>query len=110
VPRPYCQARKLLKKMKRLPELAIFASASVVSAATNLLLVVFRLTANTQSHAGNRLTTGFRNGHITLFAVHQAFTTWQFTTGTLDGILNGGINLILYCPVTAPATGHVYLL
>jgi hypothetical protein len=96
--------------MKPLPELAVFASASVVPAATNLLLVVFRLTGNTQSHAGNRQTAGFWNGRITLFATHQALTTWQFTTRTLDGILNGGIDLILYCPVTAPATGHVYLL
>jgi hypothetical protein len=40
----------------------------------------------------------------------QAYTTWQFAAGTLNGILNRGINLILYRPVTAPASGHDSLL
>ena len=47
-----------------LPELAILASTSVKAAVTRLLLVVFRLTGNTQSHTGNRQATCLGNDRI----------------------------------------------
>jgi hypothetical protein len=93
-----------------LAELAVLASTPVNTTVARLLLVQLRLTPDTQSHARNRLATGLRNSGIAFFTTHQAFSTGYFTAGTLDGILYGGVNLILNCPVTAPAPGHVILL
>jgi hypothetical protein len=68
--------------------------------------IVLGLALDTQTHAGNSLASRLGNGLATLFTVFQTFTARQFTTGTTDRVLDGGINLFLYCAVFRKTTSH----
>jgi hypothetical protein len=69
-------------------------------------LIVLSLALDTQMHAGNSLASRLGNVPATLFTVLQTFTARQLTTGTTDRVLEGGINLILYCAVFRKSTSH----
>jgi hypothetical protein len=72
---------------------------------------IFHLLAcHAKTHTGNRLAPGLGNRLSALFAFTQTFAAWQLAAGMLDGVLDGGVNLILYGPVFGKATGHDYLL
>jgi hypothetical protein len=68
--------------------------------------IVLSLALDTQMHAGNSLASRLGNVPATLFTVFQTFTARQLTTGTTDRVLEGGINLILYCAVFRKSTSH----
>ncbi len=68
--------------------------------------VVLSLALDAQTYAGNGLTSRFGNALATLFTVFQTFTSRQLTTGTSDRVLDGGINLFMYCAVFRKSTSH----
>ncbi len=88
------------------PQLAVFTPAPIVAADGLLFGIVFRLAGDAQTHAGNRVATGFGNYLITSFAVAQALATRQVVTGALDSILDSRVDLILYCPVFCKSASH----
>ncbi len=90
----------------KLPQLAVLATAPVIRAMIYYFFIVLSLALDAQTHAGNNLTSRLGNALATLFTVLQTFTAWQLTTGTTDRVLDGGINLILYCAVFRKSTSH----
>jgi hypothetical protein len=72
--------------------------------------IVLSLALDAQTHAGNSLTSRMGNALATLFTVFQTFTARQLTTGTTDRVLDGGINLFLYCAVFRKSTSHYDIL
>ena len=68
--------------------------------------IVLSLALDAQTHAGNSLTSRLGNALATLFTVFQTFTARQLTAGTTDRVLDGGINLFLYCAVFRKSTSH----
>jgi hypothetical protein len=70
------------------------------------LFIVLGLALDAQTHAGNSFASRLGNGLATLFTVFQTFTARQLTAGTTDRVLEGGINLILYCAVFRKSTSH----
>jgi len=68
------------------------------------------LAGDAQLDAGNGLAARVGDGRIALPAKLRAFASRQPAAGTLDGILDTGVNLILYGTVTGPTTGHADLL
>jgi len=90
-------------------KLAVLASATVVAAIHDPFFIEFRLAGNTQPHT--RYGIASRPGYcrIARFAISQARSPWQGTAGTLYCIFDGGVNLILHCPVTTPTTCHAGL-
>jgi hypothetical protein len=68
--------------------------------------IVLSLALDAQTYAGNSLTSRLGNAFITLLTVFQTFTSRQLTTGTSDRVLDGGINLFMYCAVFRKSTSH----
>ena len=89
-----------------LPKLAVLASASVVTAVIDRLLIMFRLTVDTQACARDSVTAGSGDGSVTFFAVFQALAPWQLVARAIDSVLDCRIDLILYCPVFCKAASH----
>jgi len=73
---------------------------------TYYFFIVLSLALDAQAHAGNSLTSRLGKALATLFTVFQTFTVRQLTTGTIDRVLDGGINLFLYCAVFRKPTSH----
>jgi hypothetical protein len=55
------------------------------------------LAGDTQAHAGNGFSAGFRNRFVAFFAVAQAFTTWNLIAGATNRVFDSRVDLILYC-------------
>ena len=91
-----------------LPKLAVLVSASVVTTVIDCLLIMFRLTMDTQARARDSLTAGSGDGGITFFAVLQALAPWQLVTRAIDSVLDCRIDLVLYCTVFCKAASHSY--
>ncbi len=68
--------------------------------------IVLSLALDAQTHTGNSRTSRLGDALATLFTVFQTFTVRQLTTGTTDRVLDGGINLFLYCAVFRKTTSH----
>ncbi len=68
--------------------------------------IVLGLAPDAQTHAGNSLTSRLGNACVTFFTVFQTFTARQLTAGTTDRVLDGGINLFLYCAIFRKTTSH----
>lgn len=90
----------------KLPQLAVLATAPVITAVIYYFFIVLGLALDAQTHAGNSLTSRLGNAPATLFTLFQTFTARQLTTGTTDRVLDGGIDLILYCAVFRKSTSH----
>ncbi len=90
----------------KLPQLAVLATAPVITAMIYYFFIVLSLALDAQTYAGNSLPSRLGNAFITLFAVFQAFTARQLTTGMTDRVLYGGINLFMYCAVFRKSTSH----
>ena len=95
-----------LQPRRTSPQLTVFAPAAVIATDSFRLGIVFRLAGDAQTHAGNRVATGFGNCLITCFAVAQALATRQVVTGALDSILDSRVDLILYRPVFCKSASH----
>ncbi len=68
--------------------------------------IVLGLALDAQTHAGTSLTSRFGNAVMTLFTAFQTVTARQLIAGTTDRVLDGGINLFLYCAVFRKSTSH----
>jgi hypothetical protein len=68
-----------------LPELAVLASASVVTTVIDCFLILFRPTADT-----------------------QALAPWQLVARAIDSVVDFRIDLVLYCPVFCKAASHSF--
>ncbi len=89
-----------------LPELAVLASASVVTTVIDCFLIMLRLTVDTQARTRDSLTAGNGDGSVTFFAVFQALAPWQLVARAIDGVLDRRIDLVLYCPVFCKSASH----
>lgn len=87
-------------------QLAVFASAPVVAADADRLLVVLALARDTQAHAGHGTAPCFGNCDIAFFTVFEALATWQAGTGSRDSILDGCVDLVLHCTVFCETASH----
>ena len=90
----------------KLPQLAVLATTPVITAMIYYFFIVLSLALDAQTHTGNSRTSRLGNAFTTLFTVFQTFTVRQLTTGTTDRVLDGGINLFLYCAVFRKTTSH----
>ncbi len=90
----------------KLPQLAVLATAPVITAMIYYFFIVLGLALDAQTYAGNSLTSRLGNVFATLFTVLQTFTARQLTTGMTDRVLDGGVNLVLYCAVFRKSTSH----
>ncbi len=70
------------------------------------MLFRFGLAVNTQLHAGDGFATRLRNRRIALFAKLRRVAGVQTASGTLYGVFNACVNLILYGAVARPAACH----
>lgn len=94
---------------RRLPPsylMTVLASAPVVTAVSHDFLVLLRLTIDAQAHAGDSLTAGSEDDGGAFCAVQQALAPWQPVPRAIDGILDGRIDLVLYCAISCEAAGH----
>jgi len=90
-------------------KLAILASAPVITTLDNPLFIELRLASNTQAHTRHGIAPRPGDFRVAFFTICQARSPWQGTAGALNGIVYGGVNLILHCPVTTPTTCHAGL-
>ena len=90
----------------KLPQLAVLATAPVITAMIYYFFIVLSLALDAQTHTGNSRTSRLGDALATLFTVFQTFAVRQLTTGTTDRVLDGGINLFLYCAVFRKTTSH----
>jgi hypothetical protein len=70
------------------------------------LLILFRLTIDTQAHARDSLTAGSGDGGVAFFTVLQAFAPGQPITRAIDSVLDCGVDLVLYRTVFCKAASH----
>jgi len=68
------------------------------------------LTGDTKANAGNRSASCFRYLGATLGAVTESRSLRQLALRTLDGVLDGCVDLLLYGALTGPTCRHVPLL
>jgi hypothetical protein len=101
---------KSLAQRAGLSELAVFAATAVISGYGRLLGILRLLAGHAKTHAGNRPTPGLGDRRPAFFAFTQTFAAWQLSAGTLNSVLDGGVDLILYGPVFGKTTGHDNLL
>jgi hypothetical protein len=94
----------------RLSELAVFAATAVISGLGRLTGILHLLACHAKTHAGNRLASGLGYRRPAFIAFAQTFAAWQLAACTLNSVLDGGVDLILYGPVFGKTTGHDYLL
>src|SRR3954466_1287336 len=87
-------------------QLAVLAAAPVVAGVVHGLLVRGFLASEAQSHARNGLAPRLRDLRSALGAGFQRRPARQLALGTLDRVLDGGIDLILHRPFFRPARGH----
>jgi len=66
----------------------------------------FTLACNTKLHPRNRLTPGFWNLNITFLTMAATFSLGKLLPSQLHRILDAGIHLLLYRPVSGPTTCH----
>ena len=90
----------------KLPQLAVLATAPVITAMIYYFFIVLSLALDAQTHAGNSLTSRLGNAFMTLFTVFQTFTARQLMAGTTNRVLDRGINLFLHCAVFRESTSH----
>jgi hypothetical protein len=88
-----------------LAQLAVLATAAVVSA-KRCLLVLLGLALNAQAHPGHRFAACLGNLGATGLATLQAFTPGQSLSRTTDRIIDGRVNLVLHRTVAGKAAGH----
>ena len=60
------------------------------------------LTGNAQAYTGQSLTPGLWNRLIAFFTERQAIALRQLTACALHCLVNGIVNLFLYCALTSP--------
>lgn len=70
------------------------------------MLFRFGLAVNAQLHAGNGFAPRLGNRRVALFAKFRRVASVQTASGTLYGVFNACVNLILYGAVARPAACH----
>jgi hypothetical protein len=75
-----------------------------------LLLIAGFLAGDAQADARQRLAPRLWNGLVAFFASRQTWPLRKLAPGTLDSILDGGIDLILHGAIAGPTCGHRTLL
>ncbi len=96
----------VFKWLAGLAQLAVLAATTVVAAHRRIFLVLFRLAIDAVANAGNSLTTGFGNCSIAFHTILKALALRQLVSDTLDRILDGCVDLVLYCAVFRESACH----
>ena len=87
-------------------ELAVLAAATVVAGVAGSLGVELALTGYAKTYARDRLAARLGNGLFADLAMAQALAAGQAAAGSRDLVGNASVDLLLYGPVTGPASGH----
>jgi hypothetical protein len=64
------------------------------------------LATDTKANAGDSFAAGWWNYSLAFLAVKQTFALRQAASSQFNSVFYAGVYLILYCPVSGPATGH----
>src|SRR4051812_30127166 len=91
---------------KHLAELAILAAAPVVAGYRHVAPVCHFLAGDAQPHARQRRAARLGNLRAAFLAMFEAWPRRQIAAGALDGVLDAGLDLLLYRAFMCPARGH----
>jgi len=96
-----------LQPRQILPQLTVLAPPTVIATDDLRLGIVLRLAGDTETNTRDCLAAGLGNRLVTFFAVTKAFPTRNLVASPTNRILDGCIDLILYCPVFCESASHV---